>query len=292
MLIWLDNQIYDAHAARASPLSASNLSGWGVFSTLAIRNSQPLWLARHIARLHRDGAQMNLVCPFDDATIGRACDEIIAANQIENGIARLTLCGMGDGRWNPNTGASLLISAIESKVVSEDICLWLAPQRISANRPLCGVKCTSYAPWQWLWEQAQKRGCDEAIYCNSNGDLCEGARSNLFWVKNGEIYTPALDCGALPGIGRALLMEIARNANLVVKEGAWAIENLAQAEEIFLTNAVTGPRCVVSIINEESGFFRARQTKIVAQLRNLWRLAVTRESEQRAKQQAIKQETK
>ena len=278
MFVWLDNQICSAEAASSNPLSAANLLGWGVFTTLAVARSRPLWLVRHCARLRRDGAQMNLICPFDDATIERACAQIIAANRIENGIARFTLCGSGDNRWRENLRASLLISALETKSAPDEIRLWLSPHRLSAQRPLCGVKSSSYAPWQWLWQQAQTRGCDEAIYCDDAENLCEGARSNLFWVRNGELYTPALSCGALPGIGRALIIEIAQCENITVREGAWPSETLRDAEEIFITNAVTGPRCVVSVSNDDSEIFRARAGSIVRQLQQLWRAAIDEES--------------
>lgn len=277
MLVWLDHQICAATQAQTSPLSAANLSGWGVFSTLGIQRARPLWLPRHCARLRRDGRQLNLICPFDDATIERACDEIIRANAIETGIARLTLYGSGDNRWREDNGASLLISAIKSQPAPDEIKLWLSPQQISANRPLCGVKSTSYAPWQWLWQQAQTRGCDEAIYCDSNGHLCEGARSNLFWLSNGELCTPALSCGALPGIGRALILEIAQRENLSVREGAWPSENLHTADEIFITNAVTGPRRVISVIDDKSEIFHAQRNVIVRKLQELWRVAVGKE---------------
>ena len=277
MFVWLDNQICPAEAASSNPLSAANLLGWGVFTTLAVARSRPLWLPRHCARVRRDGAQLNLICPFDDATIQRACAEIIAANHIENGIARLTLSGNGDGRWHENTGASLLISALEAKPASDDIRLWLSPHRMSANRPLCGVKSSSYAPWQWLWQQAQTRGCDEAIYGDEAGNLCEGARSNLFWVSDSEIYTPALSCGALPGIGRALVIEIARRENLSVREGAWPSETLHDAQEIFITNAVTGPRRVVSVTDEKRKIFGARESPFVRQLQELWRASIDKE---------------
>ena len=278
MLVWLDNQICAAEDAQTSPLSAANLLGWGVFTTLAIQRTRPLWLSRHCARLRRDGAQLNLICSFEDATIEQACAQIIEANHIETGIARLTLSGSGDNRWHKNTGASLLISALKSKPTPDEIRLWLSPHRISASRPLCGVKSTSYAPWQWLWQQTQTRGCDEAIYCDDAGNLCEGARSNLFWINNGELYTPALNCGALPGIGRALIIEIAQRENLSVREGAWPSETLRDAEEIFLTNAVMGPRRVVSIISDENEIFSARASSIVRQLQELWRVAIDEES--------------
>ncbi len=274
MLVWLDHQICDVNQAQTSPLNAANLSGQGVFTTLGIRRSRALWLPRHCARLRRDGAQLNLICPFDDATIENAGAQIIAANQIENGIARLTLCGSGDNRWRGNSGASLLISALPSAHAAGDIRLWLAPQRMSAQRPLCGVKSTSYAPWQWLWQQAQARGCQEAIYCDDNGNLCEGARSNLFWIADGEICTPALSCGPLPGIGRALVIEMLQRVKIEVHEIAAPGESLRAASEVFITNAVTGPRNVVSIRDEISEIFRAHNSALVRQFQEIWRLSV------------------
>jgi 4-amino-4-deoxychorismate lyase len=82
---------------------------------------------------------------------------------------------------------------------------------------------------------ATKRGIDEPIFVNTKNEICEGACSNLFFVKNGKIFTPTLSCGLLAGTMRRYVM-----ANFEVQETIITPEMIDSFEEIFLTNALMG----------------------------------------------------
>ena len=122
--------------------------------------------------------------------------------------------------------------------------LSLSPFRFDARRPLAGIKSTSYLDHQLAWREAVRRGYDEAVVCSSEGALCECARANLFWVVIGELRTPSLDSGCLPGIARALLLEWLPALGLSCREGLYMPHELATADEVFITAATTGPRPV------------------------------------------------
>jgi branched-subunit amino acid aminotransferase/4-amino-4-deoxychorismate lyase len=73
---------------------------------------------------------------------------------------------------------------------------------------------------------------------NERGDLAEGTASNVFWIRAGEIRTPSLECGILPGVARALLLRAARRLGLRVRTGRFGVADLLESEEAFLSNAL------------------------------------------------------
>jgi branched-subunit amino acid aminotransferase/4-amino-4-deoxychorismate lyase len=176
---------------------------------------------------------------------------VIAANKVENGVLRITLLRRGDGRWNTAEGSDLLVIAKSVQtstgtMSTQRLQLVLSPFRLEARRALAGLKSTSYLDYQIAWEQATRSGFDEAVLCNGSGALCECARANLFWIRDGFLYTPSVESGCLPGIARELMLGWAHEHGIAVKEGLFSPHELAAADEVFVTSATQGPRAVAS----------------------------------------------
>jgi branched-subunit amino acid aminotransferase/4-amino-4-deoxychorismate lyase len=100
-----------------------------------------------------------------------------------------------------------------------------------------GFKTLSQQPLVMAKAEARRAGFFEPIFQNDRQELTEGATTNLFWVRRGILYTPAVTCGLLPGIVRRHVLALARRLRLPVREGRYFFKALAQADEIFLTNA-------------------------------------------------------
>jgi branched-subunit amino acid aminotransferase/4-amino-4-deoxychorismate lyase len=90
------------------------------------------------------------------------------------------------------------------------------------------------------WEEAQSRDFDEALLLNERGEIVSTTKANIFWVRNGTIHTPALATGALAGITRQIVIEMATEKYIPVVEGAYEISDLVDAEEIFITSSSVG----------------------------------------------------
>lgn len=88
--------------------------------------------------------------------------------------------------------------------------------------------------------EAAGRGAREAILCNTAGYVADGAVSTPFWVRDGVLYTPSLECGGLPGITRQAVLELAAAEGIAGKQGEYTANSLSRAEEIFCTNALVG----------------------------------------------------
>lgn len=253
-MMWLNGQMVENGAV--SGASAGVTSGWGVFTTVGVREGKARFVARHIARLERDAGLADVPFGLEFSTIERALSDVISANRIQNGLARLTLTRRGDGRWNTDEGADLSILALENAPSKTELRVQLSPFRIEARRPLCSVKTSSYLPYLWAWRQARARGFDEAILREGRDFLCEGARSTLFWMRSGALHTPSLETGCLAGIGRELALEWAAQSALEVRIGEFEEREAQFAAEIWLISAATGPRSVATW-HDENGVERA-----------------------------------
>ncbi len=114
--------------------------------------------------------------------------------------------------------------------------------RRNAMSPASRLKTLSYLDNVLAREEARAHGGDEAVMLNTDGNLACAAAANLFWIAEGRVFTPALDCGVLAGIARAQLM-----AAHPVQEVAAVREALDGAEAVFLTNSLVGVRAVASL---------------------------------------------
>jgi branched-chain amino acid aminotransferase len=103
---------------------------------------------------------------------------------------------------------------------------------------LAGLKTISYAENVRALAYVEERGASEAIFPNTQGNLCEATGSNVFLVLNGQCVTPPLASGCLNGVTRQLLLEIGRSAGVPISERAIPIGALREAEEAFVTSTV------------------------------------------------------
>ncbi|MCX8125757.1 MAG: aminotransferase class IV, partial [Dehalococcoidia bacterium] len=114
----------------------------------------------------------------------------------------------------------------------------LSSLRRNSQSPLSRMKLTSYVDSVLARREARLRGVDEVVMLNEKGMVAEGSVSNIFIVSKGVLVTPSLDCGALPGITRAVVLELARSMATPVAEREVTLEELANADEVFVTNSV------------------------------------------------------
>lgn len=261
MVFWLNGEWVPAQQAMLPCAAAGTLLGWGCFTTAGVWNGRVFALDRHLARLRRDAARLDVAVNYEDEVLEAALTSLLARNGIADGIARLTATRRGDGRWHNDDGSDLLLMALPRAAHNElldpggaanaefvpttaGLRLAISPFRIEARRALAGIKATSYGDYQMAWREAAQRGFDEAVLLNSRGALCECARANLFWMRGGELHTPALETGCLPGIAREIICEWARAAGTVLRAGFFPPQEVFAADEAFVTSAAQGPRPV------------------------------------------------
>ena len=241
--VWLEGRLLPAAEARLAFDDAGFLLGDGLFETMRIYHGRVLDLDRHLARLGRSARAFRLALPAAE-TLARGVDELIQRNRCAAGFCRLTV---SRGRRPPGAGLpfcehpTVLIHtgplprhAAEGKPTR----LATATVRIDPASPLAGHKTTSFLPHLWARQEAADRGADEALLLDLVGRPVECATANLFAVRSGQVVTPPLAAGCLPGIVRSVVLELCSRLDIPAIEEFITLEELRSAEEVFITSSL------------------------------------------------------
>ncbi|MFI9204420.1 aminotransferase class IV [Streptomyces sp. NPDC053048] len=240
MRIWLDGALRDADDAHVSVFDHGLTVGDGVFETLKTTDGRPFALTRHLARLTRSAQGLGLPEPDLDQ-VRHACAEVLAANPVPLGRLRITYTGglspLGSDRGT--TGPTLVVALTPTTHRPDTTAAVTVPWTRNERGALAGLKSTSYGENVVALDRARRQGATEALFANTVGALCEGTGSNVFVVLDGELLTPPVSSGCLPGITRALVLEWTG-----AKETDLPFDVLGRAEEIFLTSSLRDVQAV------------------------------------------------
>ena len=116
---------------------------------------------------------------------------------------------------------------------------------------LAGVKATSYATALAAVAEAEARGADDALFLGEGETLLEATMSNIWWRDGDVLTTPALSTGVLPGVTRATVARLARDAGYRVREGTFTLPALLSADEAFTSSAVRELMPVIAVDGRE-----------------------------------------
>lgn len=222
------------------------LLGDGLFETVLARGGELVALGAHLDRLAAGCAVLGLPAPDvleAEALMRRALSE--AGLEAARAAVRLTWTAGSGGRGldrPAETAPRLLATAAASAVPAAPARLVVGSVRRNEGSPASRLKTLSYLDNVLARREALAAGADEAVMLNGRGQVACAAAANLFWVRDGELFTPALDCGVLDGIVRRQVM-----AAVAVTEVAAGVEALARAEAVFLTNSLIGVRAAASL---------------------------------------------
>ena len=237
----------EATKARVAPVSSAMLYGRGVFTTVAVHKEKPFLWSRHWERLSAHAARLTIdLTGLTEKNVGEALQKLIAVNRVTQGRGRVIfLARSGPEVWKakvPGTRKTdvLIMTGDPQQVSPHGLSLAVSPYRLNTFSPLSGIKTLNYLDHRLAWEEACSRDFDEALMLNERGEIASAAKANLFWVKNGTVHTPTLSTGAMSGITRACIIELAAKHFIPLVEGVYEITDLTDADEIFLTSAALG----------------------------------------------------
>lgn len=224
---------------RLSPGQAGLLSGWGLFTTLRIFEGVPFAFERHWQRLEKDARRTHLPMPFEAEKVRRQIDELLRANQVREGTARIYIVFNKVGFWQSDEAmpeSDLILYTAGLPAHREPARLWLREHGRHAASPLAGVKTTAWLNNVWNLYEATQAGWDEVVLLNERGEVSECTAANIFCVRGGTVLTPPLASGCLAGVTRSLLLEIGAATGVPVEEATiWPAE-LYVAEEVFISS--------------------------------------------------------
>ena len=241
-----NEQIARVSSVNLPAVSPAAFYGRGVFTTLRIDNSKPFQWDRHWRRLTADARTVGTdLSEFTEENIKNSLAELIRRNRFQSGRARLTFFSesAGSNIWQIEDPArrrrtNLLITSADLRRPSPpsgELRLTISPFSVNSRSPLAGVKSCNYLENLLALEKALAGGFNEAIRLNEKNEIVSATMANVFWTKNGEIFTPPIETGALRGTTRAFVLE-----NFPVCEKLARLDELFEADGIFLTSAGIG----------------------------------------------------
>lgn len=269
MKIWLNGRIADAQGAIDARDRGVTL-GDGVFETLAVLGGAPLRMPRHVARMTSGASKLGLPVPYSADELAAAIATLSAENGVTEGAARITLLRgpAPRGVLPPPSPAPTVMISIAAGVLGDG-----APVRVivseatrrNEHSPLAAIKSTNYLDAIVAAREAAAAGADDAILLNTCGRVAEATAANVFCRLDGELVTPPVRDGALPGVMRACVIEAAPTV-----ERSLGVDDLMRADEIFLTSSLS-IRPVVTV--NGAGVGDARPGPAWARLKDLPRRA-------------------
>lgn len=244
MKVYIDGKFYDEANAKISVFDHGLLYGDGVFEGIRAYNGRIFKLKEHIDRLFRSARAIMLDVPLSHAQMSRAVVESCRKNKLRDGYIRVVVTrGVGTLGLNPKSckKATVIVIAGSIQVFPPEMyargmeIATVATTRnlVSALNP--AIKSLNYLNNIMAKIEANNAGVDEALMLNAEGFVAECSVENIFIVSGKQLFTPPLSAGALYGITRQTVIELAREAGLQVTEPNLTRYDLFCADECFVT---------------------------------------------------------
>jgi len=256
MKIWLDGELVDQSEAKISVFDHGVLYGDGVFEGIRIYNGRVFRLEEHIRRLFDSARAIVLDIPWTFDEVIKATVETVAANGLKDGYIRLVVTrGVGGLGLNPYLcpKASMFIIASTIQLYPQEhydnglALITCATRRPAPAALMPQVKSLNYLNNIMAKVEAIQANALEAIMLNEQGYVAECTGDNIFILKNGVLITPRISDGALDGITRAVILELAGQLGVEYREQAMTRYDIYIADECFLTGSAAEVIPVVSL---------------------------------------------
>jgi branched-chain amino acid aminotransferase len=272
--VFHNDRLAPIEQVRLSPGQGGLLSGWGLFTTMRIFQGEAFAYERHWRRLEKDAGKIRVPFPFDPGKVRQHLSELLRANQVVEGTARVYMIYNSVGAWQsdePMPQVDLLLFTAGLPAHPELARLSIAPHGRHAASPLAGVKVTSWLNNVWHLAEAQKAGWSEVVLLNERGEVAECTTANIFSVKNGEVLTPPLSSGCLEGVTRSVLLELGPANGVLMREQTLTPEDIFSADEVFITST---NRSLLGVSEIAGHKYRAAPGPVAQKLERIFAAAV------------------
>jgi len=247
MYIFLNKTIVPESDAVVSVYDRGFLYGDGIYETMRAYNGVVFMLEKHLERLGRSALLTRLDIPETGFITDAVC-RTMEANKLSDAYIRVTVSrGKGPIGLDPDLCKEPTFVVITEDfreypghLYSDGVKLVIAKTRrnlVSAINPR--IKSLNFLNNIFAKMEAKEGGAYEAVMLNAEGLIAEGTVSNIFFVKDNVLCTPALDVGVLDGITRELVISLAKKNDIRVSEGKFYPADLFNASEVFFTNTTS-----------------------------------------------------
>ncbi|MGH9293403.1 MAG: aminotransferase class IV [Acidimicrobiales bacterium] len=236
-LAYVNGELLEEQASKISIFDHGFVTGDGVFESVLVHRGRPFALRRHLDRLERSASLVGIQVP-PRVEIEKAVLAVVGSGAAGRAKVRVTVtAGAGPLSSHRGTDRPTLVVAMAGveEADRDGAVVELAPWPRNERGALVGSKTTSYAENVVALAYVRERGCDEAVFANLAGNLCEGTGSNIFVVVDGVLVTPPLSSGCLAGVTRSLVVELTG-----ARETDVGVSDLGRVGEAFLTSTTRG----------------------------------------------------
>lgn len=276
MLIYFNGRIVSTDESFVSPLDHGFLYGHGLFETMRAYNGKIFKLNEHLERLESAASYLRWPKLPGRAELGGAIRSVLKHNQLKDASVRLTLSrGTGTPRPDPTScgqpAVTIFASPLPPPLPSAGWSVATVPLRRNLSSPLVKIKSANYLDNTLAKLKAKELGAQEALMLNTDGFVAEGSMSNIFFVTSGRLITPDEHSGILPGVTRRTVIELAQAAKIPIEIRKVKPEELAQADEIFLTSSVMEVIPVTALDGQFIGSIPASPGVITDKLKKMYK---------------------
>jgi aminodeoxychorismate lyase len=255
MFVFLNGQFLSEAEAVVPVNDRGFMYGDGLFETMRVVNGKPFRFAQHLDRMTRGADFLKIKPPFAPKELEKFAAQLIEQNKMPDAILRVMLTrGPGERGYKFNGHSKpTVVMTLHSAPSLENPVEWnliTSSFRIPAADPLSSFKTTSKLLYVMARAEAAEKGADEALLINTNGEVAETASGNLFWVYDDKICTVPTGRGVLPGITRAIVLEICQTMGLQTNKRVIKPEALRNSQGIFVTQSALGVVPVASFDGE------------------------------------------
>ena len=265
----IDGRIVRSQKATISIQDWGFRYGWGAFETIRLTKGRPLFLTLHLQRFARTAAAL---------LIGDAHD----SSWWRREIVRTAECaGYGEGAINlywtrgesPRfAGRRIIVVRPQSGHAPRRARIWVAPWRIEPGSPGVGAKTLCYLPYTFATLAAQMAGFDDAVLLNPRGHVADASAASLFVIEKGQLLTPSLSDGALPGITREIVLQCALALEIPIAECRLSFRRVQDADGAFLASSLRGIT-TVRAIGAQAIASTAGARRMISRLRHAYQRA-------------------
>ena len=257
------------------------LYGDGLFETIRIHAGQPFLWEWHMMRFMDGAKSLHIPLPQSKESLLVNVHELGKLNSNSGCVMRIVLTRGAGERGYSITGdeqSTLLITQHPLPAPpNKPLSLVGTRARVAVGDPLAKVKSANKLGSVLAKHEAAERGADDGLILNSDGNVTETSSANLFWVKDGTLFTPPISDGVLPGVSRRLVIDLASALGQAVREESIAPGCLQQVEAVFVTSATTG----IIVVGQVNGVVLGTHP-LVAQLQDAYEAELARHAANRS----------
>jgi len=245
--VYLNDRLVTKKNAVVSVYDHGFLYGDGIYETMRVYNGVVFMFDEHLERLSRSADLISLDLPKKNEDIKTAVYRTLKANSHPDASVRISVTrGYGEIGLNPDLceKPTFIIMAHQFKEYpkhcrEEGVKVMIAETRRNYRKALNPqIKSHNFLNNILARIEAKSGDYFEAIMLNHEGLLAEGTVSNIFFIKHGELCTPSVDIGILDGITRSIIIELAAETGIGVKEGRFSSNDIKTADEVFISNSL------------------------------------------------------